>query len=55
MLTYVIIIFIYYYIKKELGICGVKSASMGYNRLAFISTSKDFRNAIKDVFKEALI
>jgi len=28
---------------------------MGYNGLAFIKTSEDFRNVIENVFKEALI
>jgi len=42
-------------LERSWGIYGVKSISMRYNGLAFIKISEDFKNVIKDIFKEVLI
>jgi len=42
-------------LEENWDICKAESAGMGYNKLALVRTSKDFKNAIKDVLKKALI
>ena len=46
-------VFIYHHIKKSLSICEAKSAGMRYNKPALVKTSKNFKNAIKNVLKKS--